>query len=79
MRTAAAGQSPTKEHSMASDESRFVIRKSSDGQYYFFLRARNGEILVTSEMYKEKAGAENGIRAVKEVAPDAQIIDVSDS
>ncbi|MDG4668624.1 YegP family protein [Mycobacterium sp. 236(2023)] len=64
---------------MASDESRFVIRKSSDEQYYFFLRARNGEILVTSEMYKQKAGAENGIRAVKEVAPDAQIIDVSDS
>lgn len=48
---------------------KFEIRKSSSGQYYFNLKAANGEPLPSSEMYISKGGAENGIRSVRENAP----------
>ncbi|MFJ6534409.1 YegP family protein [Microbacterium sp. NPDC091662] len=46
-------------------------------QYYWTLEAENGEVIATSEMYQSKAGAQNGIAAVKRVAPGARILDVS--
>ncbi|SAK65503.1 hypothetical protein AWB76_03697 [Caballeronia temeraria] len=48
---------------------KFVIDRARDGQYYFNLRAGNGEIILTSEMYKAKASAENGIESVRKNAP----------
>ncbi len=44
---------------------KFVIKKSSDGQFRFNLKAGNGETLLTSELYKAKASALNGIESVK--------------
>ena len=44
---------------------RFVIKKSSDGQFRFNLKAGNGETILTSELYKAKASALNGIESVK--------------
>lgn len=46
------------------DKSGFYIWKSKDGQFYFYLRAANGEKLVTSEMYTTKQSAKDGIAAV---------------
>jgi uncharacterized protein YegP (UPF0339 family) len=48
---------------------KFVLTKSSDGQFYFTLRADNGERILTSEMYRAKPGALNGIESVKTNAP----------
>ena len=48
----------------------FEIKKAKDGQYYFHLKASNGQIILASEMYKEKASAENGIASVKKNAPN---------
>lgn len=48
---------------------KFVIRKSSDNQFYFNLHATNGERILTSELYRAKAGATNGIAAVRTNAP----------
>ena len=50
--------------------SKYVIEKSSDGKFYFTLRADNGEKILMSEMYEAKAGAETGIAAVKINAGD---------
>ncbi len=44
---------------------KFEIKRAKDGQYYFNLLAGNGEIILTSEMYKAKASAKNGIESVK--------------
>ena len=44
---------------------KYVLTKSSDGQFYFTLRADNGERILTSEMYKAKPAALNGIESVK--------------
>jgi len=48
---------------------KFVIQKSSNNQFYFNLKAANGETILTSEMYTAKNGAQNGIDSVKTNAP----------
>jgi uncharacterized protein YegP (UPF0339 family) len=47
----------------------YMIKKSSDNQYYFNLTAENNEIILTSEMYVSKSGAQDGIAAVKKNSP----------
>jgi uncharacterized protein YegP (UPF0339 family) len=46
----------------------FEIKKSTDGQYVFNLKAGNGEVILTSETYKAKSSAEQGIAVVKKNA-----------
>ena len=48
---------------------KFHIKNSSDGQFRFVLKAGNGETILTSELYKAKASAINGIESVKKNAP----------
>lgn len=48
----------------------FELGKSSDGQYRFILKAGNGETILTSELYKAKASAQNGIESVQKNSPD---------
>ena len=49
---------------------KFEIKKAKDGEFFFHLKAGNGQIILASEMYKEKASAENGIASVKKNSPD---------
>ncbi len=44
---------------------KFELKTAKDGQTYFNLKASNGEVILTSEMYKTKASALNGIESVK--------------
>ena len=48
---------------------KFDLKKGSDDQFFFHLKAANGEIILSSERYKGKSGAENGIGSVKKNAP----------
>lgn len=43
----------------------FELSKSSDGQFRFVLKAGNAETILTSELYKTKSAAENGIASVQ--------------
>ena len=45
------------------------MKKTSDGQFMFNLKADNHEIILTSERYTAKASAENGIESVKTNSP----------
>lgn len=56
-------------------DSRYNRRTSSNSQYYFNLKAGNGEIIGTSEMYTTSTARDNGIESVKSNAPEAEIID----
>jgi uncharacterized protein YegP (UPF0339 family) len=47
----------------------FVLDKSSNGQFWFVLKAGNGETILTSEFYSTKAAAENGIASVQVNSP----------
>ncbi|MES2933174.1 MAG: YegP family protein [Pseudomonadota bacterium] len=43
----------------------FELNKSSDGQFRFVLKAGNAETILTSELYKAKGSAQNGIASVQ--------------
>jgi hypothetical protein len=49
---------------------KFVIKKASNGQYYFNLKADNGQVILTSEHYTTKAACYDGIDSVKANAKD---------
>jgi len=48
---------------------KFQIFVGTNNQYYFRLRAANGEIVLGSEGYTSKPGCRNGIKSVKKNAP----------
>jgi uncharacterized protein YegP (UPF0339 family) len=48
----------------------FEIKKAKDGEFYFHLKAGNGQIILSSEMYEAKSSATNGIESVKKNAAD---------
>lgn len=43
----------------------YELSKSSNGQYWFVLKAGNGETILTREMYQSKASALAGIASVQ--------------
>jgi len=43
-----------------------LFKSEKSGEFYFRLKASNGEIILQSEGYKAKAGCENGIKSVRE-------------
>lgn len=47
----------------------YVLKRTSDGQFMFNLKADNHEIILTSERYTTKASAEIGIESVKANSP----------
>jgi uncharacterized protein len=56
---------------------KFELKSTSDGQIRFNLKAGNGEVIATSESYKTKAAALNGIESVKKNASGAEVIDLT--
>lgn len=49
---------------------KFILKKGKDNQFYFNLKAVNGQVILSSEGYKEEASALNGIESVKKNAPE---------
>lgn len=54
-------------------DERFERNTSKNGKFYFNLKATNGQIIGTSEMYESEDGRDNGIESVKKNAPDAEV------
>ena len=44
---------------------KFELKRAKNGEVYFNLKAANGEVILTSEMYKSMKGALNGIASVR--------------
>lgn len=61
----------------APDDARYERKEAKDGQFYFNLRAANQEIIGKSEMYKSTRGRDNGIEAIKKIAPSAPVEDLT--
>ena len=61
--------------SNSQEDSRFERKTSANDKPYFNLKATNGQIIGSSEMYESTASMENGIASVKTNAPDATIED----
>lgn len=52
---------------------KFEVYQDKAGEYRFRLKAKNGEVIATSEGYTTKDSCFNGIESVKKNAPDAEI------
>lgn len=57
----------------------YDLKKAKNGQFHFNLKAGNGEIILSSEMYASKASAENGISSVQINATDEDQYEVKPS
>ena len=53
---------------------KFEVYTDKAGEFRFRLKARNGEIVATSEGYKAKPSCINGIESVKKNAPEAAVV-----
>ena len=49
---------------------KFELKTAANGKFHFNLKAGNGQIILTSELYETKAAAENGIASVTKNAGD---------
>ncbi|MEK7724198.1 MAG: YegP family protein [Acidobacteriota bacterium] len=58
---------------------KFEIKKSANGKFHFNLKAGNGQIILSSEMYESKSACENGIESIKKNAGNADRFDRRES
>jgi uncharacterized protein len=56
---------------------KFVMKKTSNGQFRFNMVASNGQIVATSETYTRKASALDTIESIKKNAASANLDDQS--
>lgn len=57
------------------DDAKFERKTASNGKFHFNIKAGNGQIIGSSQMYASESGMENGIESVKTNAPNAGIED----
>lgn len=69
------GIESVKKNSLNDD--RFERKLSSNGKFFFNLKAINGQVIGTSEMYENEAGRDNGIASVKKNATSAKLVDLT--
>jgi len=58
-------------------DNRYDRLTAKNGQYYFNLKAANGEVIGTSELYNTTASRDHGIDLVKAQAPTAGTEDLT--
>jgi len=58
-------------------DERFEKLEAKNGKPYFNLKASNGQIIGTSELYESITNRDNGIASVKKNAPEADTEDLS--
>ena len=65
------GIEPVKNNS--ADASRYEKLTTNSGKFYFNLKATNGQVIGTSQMYASESTRDNGIRSVSENAGKAGV------
>lgn len=58
------------------EDKRYDRLVAKNGKPYFNLKATNGQVIGTSEMYESEASRDNGIESVKKNAPDASVVEI---
>ncbi len=59
--------------------SKFHLKTASNGQFHFNLHAGNGEIILSSEQYKAKQSALDGIESVRKNSQREGAFEVKDA
>lgn len=55
---------------------KFELWTDKGGEFRFNLKAANGQVIASSEGYKTKASALNGIESIRKNAADAPVVEV---
>ncbi len=58
----------------ANEPKRFEKKVAKNGKFHFSIKARNGQIIGTSELYDAQAGCDNGVESVMKNAPEATTV-----
>lgn len=56
---------------------KFEIFKGTNGQYYFRIKASNGQTVAISEGYIQKQSAKDTIESIKKNAATATVVDLA--
>jgi uncharacterized protein YegP (UPF0339 family) len=54
---------------------RYELKPTKNGELMFNLLAGNNEVILTSQMYKEKSGAMNGIESVRKNSQEDEMFE----
>jgi uncharacterized protein YegP (UPF0339 family) len=60
--------------SNGADKGNYDVNKSADGGAYFNLKAANGEIIATSEVYYSTSNAKRAVNSVMKLLPNVNIL-----
>lgn len=71
----AAVEDQTKEGFAVEKNPKFEIYADKKGEFRFRLKAKNGQIIASSEGYKALKSCENGVESVKKNAAGAEIVE----
>ncbi len=58
---------------------KFELKTAANGKFFFNLKAGNGEIILSSQMYSAKPSAKKGIASVMKNAADEKNYEVKDA
>lgn len=61
----------------SQEDERYDRKEAANAKCYFNLKATNGQVIGSSQMYESEAGREKGIESVKNNAPEATLADLS--
>ena len=56
---------------------KFVITLRKNGEFMFNLKATNGQVIGSSQMYASEKNMLNGVASVQKNAPDAEVVDLT--
>ena len=59
----------------APEDKRYERKEAKNGKFFFNLKAGNGQVIGSSQMYESAASRDKGIESVKRNAPDASTDD----
>ena len=62
----------------ASEDARYERKETASGKPMFNLKASNGQVIGTSEQYSSSSARDNGIETVKNNAPSANTVDLTE-
>ena len=70
----AAVEDQTVENFEVLKHPKYEVYTDKAGEFRFRLRAANGEIILTGESYKAKAGCLKGIESIRNNAPESPVV-----
>jgi uncharacterized protein YegP (UPF0339 family) len=74
-RPSASGDRPSPSSKHSPEIKMYEIKEAKNGKFHFNLKASNGQVIGTSQLYASEASCKNGIESVMKNAPTATIVD----